>query len=331
MTNQMAKPAYNAKRRIQYLFAFCVFLIVAATAAWYFVAGKIDEGAGNAIAAQGAKGLDIECPNRDVRGYPFRFGLFCDALSFTDRKSAISFRAGGVRSAAQFYDPTKIVAELDGPAILNLADGQMINLSWSLMRATSVIALGEPLPDSFSLVGKQFTLSTNDITLRADQIETHMRVVGTDVDVAGRAEAIVFETSMLGVNQLPPLGVDFNTRLKDAATKIRSENFNPRGLSGVLSRAAVLLNTDSGLLIDGPFAVDDAGLIDAALTLRIIDVDAVTRVVTQSFPQIAPIFTAFTAGQPRSGEKSDEINLEITIAKSNVSLGFIPLGRIPQL
>ncbi len=329
MPSQTAKPSYDAKRRIKLLFGFSIFLIIAATATWYFVAGQINKVANNAIEAQRIKGIQIDCSNRSVKGYPFRFGVFCDSLRIAGRSRGPSFQSGSIRSAAQFYDPKRIIVEMDAPANLSIAGGQNIALSWSQMRASTIV--DDPLPESLSIVGQQFKLRGPQGSLAAEQIEAYMRVVDTDVDFAGRVAALEFEESIASLDDLPALGMDFDFRLDEAVTKLASNQFNLRGINGTLNRAAILLNADRGILISGPVSVADNGLVDAQLKVRIVDVDAVVEVISKALPNFAPALSAFAQGQPRVGENKDEIELNVTIAEGQARMGLFPLGAIPPI
>lgn len=327
MPPDTAKQPFNAKRRIQFLSGFSIFLIVAATAGWFYVAGKIEEVAVAVTEQQRLAGIEIVCENRDVRGYPFRFGLFCDSLAIALPDNS-SVEAGSVRSAAQFYEPSRLIAELDGPAIIQKPDGNILRADWSALRASTILA--EPLPESFSVFGSDVRLEQDSApgVLLSDGLEGYMRVVGADLDLALRADRFTLVDVGQNLEALPPLGADLNIRVENGAARIAANQFEIRNTAGTLNRAAVLLSADQGLLISGPFSIDPDGLVDAQWVVRVIDVDAVSALVSKTFPQIASMISALAEGQPRSGEKSDEIELNISVEKSQIRMGFIPLGKL---
>ncbi len=331
MSADQVKPSYNAKRRIQLLFAFCVLLIVAASAAWFYVAGRIEAVTAQAISGQRAQNVDIKCDGRKVRGYPFRFGLFCDALSIDNGADGYLLDAGAVRSAAQFYAPRDLIVELDGPLTFQQAGFEPVTLEWSQMRA-SVLAT-QPVPKTVSIVGQKFiagreTLPTHFV---AEQIEMHMRVVEADADIAGRALGFAFENAGPPLEDLPQLDADFNLRVKDGAALVADGDVDLRGMSGELNRLALMLNDDSGVLVSGPYTVAENGLLSATLEVLIVDVDAVVDVTARAFPDIAGLLTAFANGQQRTGDKQDEVTLQVNIVDGQARMGLIPLGKIPPL
>ena len=325
------KPAYNAKRRIQLLFGFVLLAIIASTAGWFFVASKIDSFAEAFIKQQAAMGTTINCDSRDVQGFPFRFGLFCESISFDSASQGISFSAGSVRSAAQFYAPRDLIVELDSPAQYQ-ADGPMsVWMDWSQMRAR--ILASEPLPKRLSITGRQVAigLEANQEKARAETVEAFARVVDQDLDIAGRTTAFNFVDTVAQLDGLPLLGADFDMRIVEGDQLLIGTRQSLRGFDIQLNRLALLLDPDRGIIVSGPLSIAQDGLVNGRLSVRIIDVDAVSSTLTKALPDAAALITAFASGQPREGEQQDEIELEITINAGQARLGLIPLGTIPPL
>ena len=331
MSENNVKPAYNAKRRIQLLFVFVVLLIFGITAGWFYVAGKIDTAAGNAIEQQAALGNSVRCDGRTVLGYPFRFGLFCDAVAFESQPQGLGFKAGAVRSAAQFYAPRDLIVELDGPANIERAGLQPVWIDWSQMRAR--ILATEPLPQNISVSGQDIIIGQSELQplLKAGALELFMRLTGSDVDIAGRTSDFKFENQTDQLNNLPPLGGDFDIRVTDGARLLIEGQQSLRGADAMVNRIALLLNADRGIIVSGPVTIAADGLLSGELSVRVVDVDGVLAVLTKALPDAAALMTAFANGQPRTGEKGDEIELPITIDGGQARLGLIPLGMIPPL
>lgn len=331
MSADQVKPSYNAKRRIQLLFVFCLLLIAAATAAWYYIAGRIDGAARQAISQQQARQVDIQCDGRAVRGYPFRFGLFCDSFAIDNAADGYVVDAGALRSAAQFYAPRDLVVELDGPLTFERAGLEPFIFEWAQMRAR--VMASEPLPKNVSVVGQNFIAGREGFATHftAEQVETHFRVVDADADFAGRALGFAFDNAGPNLANLLPLDADFDLRVNNGVQLLTNGVMDIRGAEGELKRLALLLNEDRGILISGPYSVAQNGLLNASLEVRIIDVDAVMAVAATAFPDVANLLSAFANGQPRTGDNKDEVTLQITISDGKARMGFIPLGTLPPL
>ena len=114
-------PSSAAPRGSSRRFMWLAIAIVAAAAhysgGWYRFAGQKDAPHARTVADLNAGGDRADCTNRSIRGYPFRVGLFCDEASFAAADGSASVTATGLRSAANVYQPFRIVGELDRIAV----------------------------------------------------------------------------------------------------------------------------------------------------------------------------------------------------------------------
>lgn len=331
MSANNVKPAYNAKRRIQYLFVFVILLVIGCSAGWFFVADRIETASSNVIAEQAGLGNNINCDGKEVRGYPFRFGVFCDSVAFENPSQGIAINAGALRSAAQFYAPRDLILELDSPAMFDSVQSGSWSMKWSQMRARILVT--DPLPQNISISGQDVVLAGAETEpyAKAAGVELFLRAIDQDVDLAGRTNRFEFENLTPQLNELPPLGADFDIRIADGVRILLSGQQSLRGVDATVKRLALLINDDRGIIVSGPVSVAIDGLLSGALKVRVVDVDGVLDVLVKTLPEFAPLMTAFANGQPRSGEQGDEIEMQITIDNGQARLGLIPLGIIAPL
>ena len=78
------KVSRGSKRKHTYFVAFIVLLFGGLSAGWYWASGKLDERAKMLAANLASQGKNLDCINQEVRGYPFRLGVFCDGVTFDD-------------------------------------------------------------------------------------------------------------------------------------------------------------------------------------------------------------------------------------------------------
>src|SRR5690606_37227088 len=102
-------------RRIIWLAVFIILAICGYYALWVYLAERLGFEVDRNIASLGNKGITISCDGRDIRGFPFRMGVFCDDVALTIPDENIAASAKELRSAAQIYAPRMLVMELDGP------------------------------------------------------------------------------------------------------------------------------------------------------------------------------------------------------------------------
>ena len=119
MTANAKQNARPAKRRWTFRIAGLAVFLMALGVGWYYAwthgARLLDNEVSALIRNSNDAGREIECANRRVEGFPFRVGIFCDTVSAYAVRDGISIRTGALRSAAQFYAPNSLIAEMDGP------------------------------------------------------------------------------------------------------------------------------------------------------------------------------------------------------------------------
>ncbi|MEM5470492.1 DUF2125 domain-containing protein [Hoeflea sp. AS60] len=326
----------NASSSISRKFVWLAGAIVAGvllwTTGWYFFATKIEDHLPATLTELAGPGASAECTNAEVRGYPFRVGLFCDNLSYTNSVEGISAAAGAFRSAAQVYSPQHAVAEIDGPLVVD-ATGLVLRADWQLMQA-SIQAVSDGL-DRGSIDARTASINidgaglTQRLSLQADRITAHARRNGTDLDIAAYGEnlkngliaglstkAFAFEATLSGQSGL----------LQMPFTPLHGP------FDAVLHRVAIEFDEASSLELAGPVQVSADGQISGNLELTISNLQQFSRLASDFNPDIAGLLSRFgpmiAALDTKPGD--DATTLPLTIRNNQVSLGFIPLGKLPS-
>lgn len=175
--------ASSGDRRPNYgrrFFWFVVAIVATASlysAGWFYAADRLVERVEADVAALNRDGRRASCENAAVRGYPFRIGVFCRSVMFEDARGGFAFRARQFRSAAQVYQPMRIIGELDGPATLEAPGLNALDLDWSSLRAS--VRLASPRPERVSVEGRGLTVRLDEpgdvspLLARAETAELH--------------------------------------------------------------------------------------------------------------------------------------------------------------
>lgn len=337
MSAEKTEPRYNAARRIKWLAFFVVVAVVVLSVAWFAVARIIDNRLTAQIASLERSNIAVSCPGQTVAGFPFRFGIFCDATSVDLAQDGLRLEAGALRSAAQFYNPRHVIIELDGPLNISTLDTGA-RLTWETARA-SLVATGT-VPDRASVeLASPVVEANGSLVFSAETLTLHMRTVAADegsaddLDVAIQAASLTRVGPVTRRTGLPALDFDADIRI-DNGTALLGRNVRDlrvlAGQSGEIRRLAWLLSRDQGVLVSGPVSVTANGLLNAELTIRIIDVDAVVA-AWNSAPFGLRDIGQIISSLPRTGEASDEVELPVSVRNGQASFGFIPLGTIPSL
>ncbi|WP_425416846.1 DUF2125 domain-containing protein [Oricola indica] len=332
MEQAKAKPRYNAGKRIRRLGIGIVIAIAVWTAGWYWIAGRVDAGADHLLAAQRERGTAIDCVDREVRGYPFRLEVFCTSLDFARPADGLAIEAGGLRGAAQVYDPQRIYAELDSPVTVESALAGSARIDWSLARATATLADPVPQRGSISIDDIEVAFDGLEAAISAAHAEAHMRLNDADLDLALRYEGLVVDPALSGGRRLPVLAGDADLSVDDGAAFAASGITSLRGLSGDLRRLALLLTPKQGLLVSGTYAVGADGLLDAELEAIIVDPDGVAGTMKPVFPEYASQIEMLGALPVQDGpDGTPEVKVPVTVRDGRIALGFIPIGQLPPL
>jgi hypothetical protein len=325
-SSQQSRPNYA--RRFVFLALAIVLAVLAYTGGWHYAAGRIAESAEQAVAGLNGQGRRANCEELEVRGYPFRLGLFCRSVMYVDAPGGVALRAGAFRSAAQIYDPFRALGELDGPATLELPGLTALELRWDTLRASARLA--RPLPERVSVEGRAITVDPDwgragdGPMVTVDAGEFHMRPAGDAIDLALNFDGMLLGEELVGTASLPPLRgfADIAVEGLDRASLPAS---GMRGMSGTIRSASLATGPDAGATISGPFSVDEFGLIDAELELGLSGAAELAEVLGALFPDLRDeiAMSVMAVG--------DNARLPLIISSGDVRLGFLPLGSIPPM
>ena len=319
------------ERRVNYgrrFFWFAVAIVVtglAYTGGWYYAADRLVAEVNARVAAANRDGRRANCENPEARGYPFRIGVYCRSVMFEDARRGLRLRAKELRTVAQVYQPHRVIAELDGPASIEVPGVSALDLSWETMRAS--IRYARPIPERTSLAGTRVEVRLADegdgspAVATAETAEFHMRPAGEGVDLASRFSGLVLHPDLVGTDSLPPLSGLVDLVLDQLGSE-------PRARSGTIRTIALNIDDETGATISGPVAIDEDGLIDAQLEVTLRNPRAIGAILAEALPESRREIEFGMSGLAALG---DTPTLPLSISKSQMRLGFISLGTIPPL
>lgn len=317
-------------------FAWLAGVIIAGcllwTIGWLYFATKVEDHLPETLAQIVGPDADAQCTNADVRGYPFRIGLFCDNLSYTNTSENITATTGAFRSAAQFYRPQHVVAEIDGPLVLN-EQGLVLRADWELLQTSFHVTTDGLNRGSIDARNTSLDIDgtglSQRLAMQADRMTAHARRNGADLDIAAYGEnlrngliagldakAFTFEATLTGKSNL----------LQIPLTPLHGP------FDAMLHRISIEFDETSSLEITGPIQISADDRISANLELTISDLQLFSKIAAGFNPDIADLLSRFgpmiAALDTKPGD--DATTLPLTIRNNQVSLGIIPLGELPS-
>ncbi|MCF6322282.1 MAG: DUF2125 domain-containing protein [Rhizobiaceae bacterium] len=320
-------------------------LIGGGTVGWYYLAGQVDGRMNEQVDRLAAQGKTLECANQQVKGYPFRVGLFCDQLFYEDKSSDFLFKAGELRTAAQFYQPGFIVGELDSPALLQTPGLVDLKLDWKLARTSTRLSVGgikriSLQLDEIKAIGASGFLKDQPFA-DLKSLEIHLRPGGddtgsADVDAVVKSAGIRFGEALR--ERLPPLSFNIDTVVSQLNTAIKNGEdlgkwARSNGVDVQVRNLEIGLENGGNLKASGPLRVGRDGLVNGDLAVEVNDIGAIVESFTALNPQLGETAkTIQTASMLfAQGSKDGKIRIKIQIRGGIMTMGFFPLGYIPRL
>lgn len=318
-------------RKFLWLTLFIILLFGGYSAGWFYVADRVKAEVAVALARMNRGGVSVECANPQVGGFPFRIGVSCDRVGYEDGERQLQASAGGFRSLAQVYQPTRALAELDGPLRASAPGLVPLRLDWEKLRAS--VRIARPLPERVSVEAEGLKAATDAAgspalpLFGAARAEAHLRPNGADVDWAGSFAGLLVDPSAVGGRTLPVMDGSGQATVRNGVELLLGRPKSLRGQSVDIA-SLDLTSGEAEMALSGPLSVADDGLVDADLTVTVRNPTAVAEVLATAFPeQQGPIRQGF-AGLALLG---NETSMPLKIVRGKATLAFIELGDIPPL
>ena len=168
-------------RRLWLLLPMTLLLAVCAawSSFWFYAAGRANAAVDGWLEEERTLGHEWTCPGRSLTGFPFRFEFACDSVGYAAQADGVTAKARTFRAVALAYQPDRVVAELDAPLDLNLADsGRQVRLEWSTFRLSVGGLLGK-LPHADAVMAKPVVTSQvpdrPGASARSESFQLHLR------------------------------------------------------------------------------------------------------------------------------------------------------------
>ncbi len=324
----------NVSRKIVRLGIFIVAACVIYTAAWYFATNKVQNWLQDAMQSGRGSGYQIECPGLELKGFPFRVGLFCDSMTMQGHAYGAGLSTGAIRSAAQVYDPGHAVFEIDGPALLQPSVGLFGEFDWSLFHGSVIANLDGVDRMSIETNDATAALSSSFTNHRADvevgQGALHVRQFSGDLDVVASASNAKVDTTLLR-HQLPRFSATVDLTLAKLGGLLNGKRFAGGPVEGQMRRLALDFASQGSLAITGPFTISQDGYLSGEFDVQVEDFDALAAVLSASFPQSESTIMAsrqLVADLSPDGKRG---RVRVTVSSGTILLGVIPVGFIPPI
>nr|WP_316656517.1 DUF2125 domain-containing protein [uncultured Gellertiella sp.] len=334
-----SQPDHSPASRKMWRLAIVILAGIALyTGAWFYGARQLKTRLVAFMQQQEAHGLTLECGGIEIRGYPFRFEVFCTRPAVADAANGGSLNAVALRTAAQVYAPWHIVWEMDGPLDVTLGNGPAVQASWKSLQSSLQLKLGgldraSLVADGLSLTLPAASDASTGMTATAGHGEAHIRQNGADLDAASLfGDVALTLPGIFGAASPPTLPVfstSIDLTLAKKAGALDGHITGPAILhpaNGELRRLVADFGAGRVATLSGPFSIDEQGLISGRLALEAENFTAWQPMIAAAAPDSAAnINTAMTAMKGLADARGT-VRVNLVIDRGEVLLGFIPLG-----
>ena len=131
-------------KRISLISGIIILIGIGWSSAWFYAANFIEKEFSRVQQKLQSQDQLLECDNQKSVGYPFRIGISCDRLNYENLRYGSQFSAKALRSAAQLYQPGKVVAEFTSPGSFNVRNQGQHDVQWASLFSSMKASLDGP-------------------------------------------------------------------------------------------------------------------------------------------------------------------------------------------
>lgn len=331
MTSTNGAARRGSSRKFWLLGLGIIVFVALYSGAWFFGADRLRNLVRDRLSGSS---VSVACTGLDVKGYPFRIGVYCDAVGVDDERTGTSASFGALRSAAQVYNPGHAIVELDGPAIVRVSPDIVLTADWNLLHASGVAGIRglDRASIAYDALKGTFAAGMRDVNLgfAASHGEIHTRTNGTALDAAlslDELELTVTET------RVPKVNVAADVTVADAASWLRDgvPANAPRGTRGDLRRLGLDFGNGNAAALSGSYEINDEGFLSGKFELEINGIDTVRDIVAEAFPEIADTATSVADTIRGLSGGREDARVKLRAKDGVIYLGIIPIAAIGPL
>lgn len=333
-----SKAPSRMKRRILILGSVLVAVAVVWSVFWFIAAAYAERAFLKVVDDGIEQGIDLDCVDRRIDGYPFRIELRCgEGTSVTMPDGVVTLSS--LTAVALIYNPRHVIAEFGSPAVISETAFPETRVEWSLAHASVVLdgdqigrlalSIKEPRVASFGLPPVAATLA--ELHLRSDPAAPDA------VDIAVRLDGV---DAMAGQ---PPVDFQAIAVLQNAQTLVAAIQGGPMMIAAagdgfpIDLRRLSLTAGDAAVSAAGDLTVRPDGALDGAVNVavttgegRLPYLDGVLS--PQEADTLRSVMqTVLNFGQKTEIDGKPARSFPLSIAAGRVSAGLFPIGRIPPV
>ena len=322
------------------LVTFGLLLVVLAalwSGGWFALAAWAEDRVSSVLADAARRGVDVECGERRMVGFPFALKVACDDTAVSERSSGSQAQLEGLTGGASVFAPMTAQIDLASPArVESPLFTDPATFQWDDTEIDVGMGMNGPKSVSFDAANFAADLPLADLPDAKLQASAAEGTLSPTVD--GGTDASLAFTGLglsAGGTTLPPFNGTATAHLSAPPRALLSGR---AGLQAPLSARAIRVALTSGegrLEAEGDISIDAEGIIDGALTLRVAGSEALAAYIAQLPEDRRQLGNAIVGGMLAFGQSTTVdgkpgSELLVEISRGRARIGPVDF-RVPQI
>jgi len=317
-----------------------IVIILAAgwSGGWFWLASWADAKATETLQELSEQGVDIDCANRSVGGFPFALRISCSDTAVAERTTDTQADLAGVTGGASVLAPMTVTIDMASPA--RVASAQLIEPAEMRWEDAAVnVGMGTNGPRDVTFVAEKLEAAFAVARIPVSKV-TAESAQGSLAPSAGGGTSGTFVFSDLRISvdgeELPPMtGIVAG----ELSVPPRALLAGRAGMQAPVAARSINIALESGgarFKADGEMTVDGEGIVDGNLVFKIAGVEALPDFIA-ALPEdwrkvgnaVAGGLLVFGKPTTLDGEPASELTLEIE--RGSASIGPMIEFDLPRL
>jgi hypothetical protein len=325
-------------RRVVVVLVIFVIIAIGWSGGWFWLAGLVDRNADSVFTEIARRGVEVDCRDRSVIGFPFAVRVACARTGVAERTTGTTARLGTVTGGASVFAPTTAridmasPAEVDSPHLESPAEIRWLNAGVDIG-----IGLNGPRDISFDADGLSAEFALAGLPNPGLNAATAAGTLAPSGD-GGTDAAVTFTDLAVSADgtRFPPVSGSASGQISIPPRALLAGR---AGITAPVSAHAIDIALNSGgarLSAEGDLSVDAQGVLDGAIRLRITGLEALPAFIAKLPPQMQNLANAvvggiFAFGHPTTvdGQPGSEMVVKIERGTAQVGLIELTLPRLP--
>lgn len=334
------------KSRFIILFVALIAISVGWIFGWNYLSDKTEKALAAALERSNQGARHLNCDNQRTGGFPFRLTVECDKSSFI-KGERFGIELAGLSAQAFVYRPHHQVVDFKSPALITAGPLGTLQLVWEKARLGSELQSDGLSAATAKIENARLSIlnpppGLGNTSLGAQRVTLSARRSGGNEE----PDSIVFGLLSNGLEvlgeqyRLPPVAVEASVLAYGIASVFEGrgspfplwiEKGGEADIHGVS-----LVSGNAQLFAKGWMKLDQNGFIHADLDVDSANMTAFVDALGPELVQIQSVARAIIAAIEGLGEDvtlgtQAAKRVKVTIRKSFVNIGLIPVGAIPQI